>query len=62
MKAEGEKAADPMPKQPQEPILLTADGVTAAPPALIFLADMPTHTAIGTSLGALLPPVGIPGA
>ncbi len=31
-------------------------------PALIFLLDMPTKAAIGTSLGALLPPVGIFGA
>jgi uncharacterized membrane protein YfcA len=38
-----------------------AGGVVIVP-ALIFLAGMPTHTAIGTSLGALLPPVGILGA
>lgn len=31
-------------------------------PALIFLIGMPTEAAIGTSLGALLPPVGIFGA
>jgi uncharacterized membrane protein YfcA len=31
-------------------------------PALIFLIGMPTQAAIGTSLGALLPPVGIFGA
>lgn len=31
-------------------------------PALIFLVGMPTKAAIGTSLGALLPPVGVFGA
>ena len=31
-------------------------------PALVFLLGMPTKAAIGTSLGALLPPVGIFGA
>ncbi len=31
-------------------------------PALIFLLGMPTRIAVGTSLGALLPPVGILGA
>jgi uncharacterized protein len=31
-------------------------------PALVLLLDMPQHNAIGTSLGALLPPVGILGA
>jgi uncharacterized protein len=31
-------------------------------PALIFLLGMPTKAAIDTSLGALLPPVGIFGA
>lgn len=31
-------------------------------PALVFLLGMPTKEAIGTSLGALLPPVGIFGA
>lgn len=31
-------------------------------PALVLLLDMPQHAAIGTSLGALLPPVGILGA
>lgn len=31
-------------------------------PALIFLVGMPTEAAIGTSLGALLPPVGVFGA
>jgi uncharacterized membrane protein YfcA len=31
-------------------------------PALIFAAKMPTHTATGTSLAALLLPVGLAGA
>src|SRR5260370_6391381 len=35
MKGKGEEVADPMPKEPQEPILLTDDDVVAAPPALI---------------------------
>jgi uncharacterized membrane protein YfcA len=38
-----------------------AGGVVIVP-ALIFLVGMPTRCAIGTSLGALLPPVGILGA
>src|SRR5260370_35891599 len=35
MKGEGEEAAGSMPNEPQEPIVLTADDVVAAPPALI---------------------------
>lgn len=31
-------------------------------PALVLLLKMPQHEAIGTSLGALLPPVGLLGA
>ena len=31
-------------------------------PALVLLWHTPQHTAVGTSLGALLPPVGILGA
>jgi uncharacterized protein len=31
-------------------------------PALVLLLDMPQHSAVGTSLGALLPPVGLLGA
>jgi uncharacterized protein len=31
-------------------------------PALVLLLKMPMHRAVGTSLGALLPPVGILGA
>jgi uncharacterized membrane protein YfcA len=31
-------------------------------PALIMIADLPTKTALGTSLGALLLPVGLLGA
>jgi uncharacterized membrane protein YfcA len=31
-------------------------------PCLVLLLKMPTHTAVGTSLGALLPPVGLLGA
>ena len=31
-------------------------------PALVLIFKMPQHTAVGTSLGALLPPVGILGA
>lgn len=31
-------------------------------PALVFLANFPTRTALGTSLGALLLPVGLLGA
>ena len=31
-------------------------------PALVLLLGMSQHTAVGTSLGALLPPVGILGA
>ncbi len=31
-------------------------------PALVLLLAMPQHTAVGTSLGALLPPVGLLGA
>ncbi len=31
-------------------------------PALVFVLAMPTQTAVGTSLAALLPPVGLLGA
>ncbi len=31
-------------------------------PALVLLLGMPQHVAVGTSLGALLPPVGLLGA
>lgn len=31
-------------------------------PALVLLLKMPQHQAVGTSLGALLPPVGLLGA
>jgi uncharacterized protein len=31
-------------------------------PALVLLLAIPQHTAVGTSLGALLPPVGVLGA
>ncbi|HUN57410.1 MAG TPA: sulfite exporter TauE/SafE family protein [Candidatus Binataceae bacterium] len=31
-------------------------------PALVFVLSMPTQTAVGTSLAALLPPVGLLGA
>ena len=31
-------------------------------PALVLLLNMPQHSAVGTSLGALLPPVGVLGA
>ena len=41
MKGEGEAAATAMAKEPQEPILLAADDVVAAPPALIR-ADIET--------------------
>ncbi len=34
MKGEGEDAADPIPKEPQEPVLLTDDDAMA-PPSLI---------------------------
>jgi hypothetical protein len=51
MKGEGEEAADTMPKEPQEPILLTGDDAIAAPPALVR-AGLETLPAAITAAGA----------
>src|SRR5712671_4679427 len=49
MKGKGDEATDPMPKEPKEPIVLTAADVVSAPPALVRAGLETLPVAIATA-------------